>query len=367
MRILFIGPLPEPITGQSVACHVLYKFLSAKHYVHLVNLSKGGFRQGVNSVYRVLEVLRIIWNVWRNCAKVDVIYFTVSESSAGNAKDLLVFMVCMPLLSRMAIHLHGGAGMRQIMGVEGGIVRIVNGFFLRRIGAVIVLGDSLRDIYSSYVPAERLYVIPNFAQDELFAHRDQVEKKFRIQSPLRLLFLSNLLPGKGHLELVQAYKSLNKDQQAVFTIDFAGSFEDKLQRDAFLSTIRDVPGLKYHGKVVGQAKLELFKQAHIFCLPTYYPYEGQPISILEAYASGCAVLTTAHSGIGDIFRDGKNGLQVEARSFEAIKSALNTAVGSGAFLLACALRNVQDAEVLYRSNRFNVEIEGVLYRLQAEA
>jgi len=362
MRILFIGPLPEPITGQSLACQVLYNFLSERHQVQLVNLSKGGFRQGINSISRIIEVFLIVWQVWRSCAKVDVVYFTVSESRAGNAKDLLIFLVCWPILSRMVIHLHGGAGMRRIMGTSG-FVRALNGFFLRRLGAVIVLGRSLRDIYSSQVPSERLYVIPNFAQDELFACRDQVVAKFSNQVPLRLLFLSNLLPGKGHLELAQAYSCLDQDQQAAITIDFAGSFEDDSQREIFLSLIIGFPGLKYHGKVLGGAKLELFKQAHVFCLPTYYPYEGQPISILEAYASGCAVLTTAHSGISDIFSDGKNGLQVEPRSFQSIGSALHIALSNGELLLECALRNLQDAEVRYRSRRFNIELESVLARL----
>jgi glycosyltransferase involved in cell wall biosynthesis len=63
----------------------------------------------------------------------------------------------------------------------------------------------------------------------------------------------------------------------------------------------------YHGDssaciiVDGPGKKNLFSEAHIFCLPTYYPYEGQPIAILEAFASGCVVITTNHSGISDFF------------------------------------------------------------------
>jgi glycosyltransferase involved in cell wall biosynthesis len=365
MRILFIGPLPEPMTGQSLACQVFYDALAKNHQIDLVNLSKGGFSQGMNSFGRVLEVMKIIWQVWRKSHYADVLYFTVSESRAGNAKDLMIFLFCMRSLPRMAIHLHGGAGMRRIMGSNMPLIRALNGVFLKRLGAVIVLGNTLKDVYSGFVATKRLHVIPNFAEDQVFADRVQIEAKFNNLKPLKLLFLSNLLPGKGYLELAEAYKNLDQEQQQAVTIDFAGSFEDDVQRDAFLAMIQDSVGLTYHGQVRGKAKIALFKQAHIFCLPTYYPYEGQPISILEAYAAGCAVLTTAHSGIPDIFSDRLNGLLVEARSVDSIQSAIISALSSRELLRICALHNRNEAETRYRADRYSKILEDTLCGLQA--
>ena len=63
-------------------------------------------------------------------------------------------------------------------------------------------------------------------------------------------------------------------------------------------------------QVEGEEKRNLLKQSHIFCLPTFHKFEGQPISILEAYASGCIVLTTANGGINEIFKNGTNGFLV---------------------------------------------------------
>jgi glycosyltransferase involved in cell wall biosynthesis len=61
----------------------------------------------------------------------------------------------------------------------------------------------------------------------------------------------------------------------------------------------------------------MIEEAQVFCLPSYYAYsEGQPVSILEAYASGCYVVTTNHGGISDIFKDKVNGSYVEKRSSE---------------------------------------------------
>ena len=62
-------------------------------------------------------------------------------------------------------------------------------------------------------------------------------------------------------------------------------------------------------------------RADCLCLPTFYPVEGQPICILEAYGSGCAVVCTTHAGISDIFKDEVNGFACKQRSASSIMEA----------------------------------------------
>ena len=57
-------------------------------------------------------------------------------------------------------------------------------------------------------------------------------------------------------------------------------------------------------------KKELLKKCYIFALPTRYPNEGQPISILEAMGNGMFIITTDHAGIPDIVKDGVNGIVI---------------------------------------------------------
>ena len=58
-------------------------------------------------------------------------------------------------------------------------------------------------------------------------------------------------------------------------------------------------------------------------MPTYYSNEGQPISILEAYVNGCAVITTENTGgIKDIFKDSVNGKNCKIKNIESIYSAI---------------------------------------------
>ena len=109
--------------------------------------------------------------------------------------------------------------------------------------------------------------------------------------------------------------------------------------------------IHYHGIIEGSDKKDLFARAHIFCLPTYYSYyEGQPMSILEAYASGCPVITTDHGGIRDIFKDGVNGFEVQKKSSKSIKLVIEKIIDNIGQLLPIALSNRKTAHNKYRKS-----------------
>jgi glycosyltransferase involved in cell wall biosynthesis len=362
-RILFCAPLPPPTTGQSLACALLIKSLIKNSEVQIVNLSKPTFRQGINSLKRVNEIFKIFFKVDQKKALSNILYFTVSESIAGNLKDLVIYAICWRQLDRMVIHLHGGAGMRVIMSSKHPLLRALNSFFLKRLGAVIVLGDRLRSIYEGMVPPSRLHAVPNFSEDEFFVPPKVIDEKFASVEPLRLLFLSNLLPGKGHMELLVALSQLAPEVCQRLHVDFAGGFESTEDEARFRKQAKAIKHMQInvHGIVHGEHKRDLLRKAHLFCLPTYYPYEGQPISILEAYASGCAVMTTDHSGIFDTFTPGVNGIEVKPRSPDSIAQAIEHALANTHELCGYAKHNLQQAQQKYRASTHVEALEKIIF------
>jgi glycosyltransferase involved in cell wall biosynthesis len=69
----------------------------------------------------------------------------------------------------------------------------------------------------------------------------------------------------------------------------------------------------------------VFAKAQIVCLPTYYG-EGLPKSLLEAAASGCAIVATDVPGCRDIVQDRTTGLLVPPRDVGALVDALATLI-----------------------------------------
>jgi glycosyltransferase involved in cell wall biosynthesis len=65
--------------------------------------------------------------------------------------------------------------------------------------------------------------------------------------------------------------------------------------------------ITYHGQVLGCAKDAILRKSHIFLLPTYYPWEGQPLSIIEAMAYATPIISCKQRGIPEMIDEGING------------------------------------------------------------
>ena len=286
--------------------------------------------------------------VWRRRRWADVVYLTISQSWAGNLKDLCIYLLCFGRLSRVFVHLHGGA-IGKTLFRHGSIARRLNALFLRRVGGVIILGPAHLGVFAGMVEPERLHIVPNGAEDYLFVNEHDIVRKFADTETLRVLYLSGMTRQKGYLDLLNGWLSLGPEVRRRVQLDFAGRFDSDSEQAAFLHRIAQAEGARYHGTVEGTAKKALLAQAHILCLPTRMS-EGQPICILEAYASGCVVVTTGQPGIRDIFTDRVNGLQLEQESTTSIAAVLSEAAEASPHLREMALANRRTAGRCYRAD-----------------
>lgn len=363
MKILFIGPLPDPVTGHSLACKTFLDELKKNHEVDVINLSKENLKTGLAALSfpRIRAVLGVIWNVWRKKSGAEIIYFTISESFAGNIKDLLIYLVCFRSLSRMLIHLHGGS-LKKLIFDKSRLLFRINQFFISRLGGVIVLGPAHLNIFSGLISEKKIHTVPNFFEDDLLTTETEIANKFRNTHPLRILFLSNFIQGKGFDEMIDAYLNSTEHLQEGVRIDFAGAFESDTHKAKFIKRIDRLPQIQYHGLVENSKKKELFSRAHLFCLPTSL-HEGQPISILEAYASGCVVITTNQGGIPDLFRDQVNGFKVEAKSTDSLSRVFEQCLQNPDRLMPIAVENFKMAREKYRSSSYNSSLINIVNSL----
>ena len=358
MNVLLIVPLPPPVTGHSLLSQVLVDGLRPVHDTAVVNLSLGSLNDGRITARRIREVGKVLVAVWREKRWADVIYFTISESRAGNLKDLFVYGICLGRLNRMFVHLHGGTIGRELFDRHS-FWRKVNGWFVKRLAGVIISGPAHRDIFSGMIDRARIHMVPNSAEDEIFVSEQDVERKFALVPPLRVLYLSAMTPEKGYLDLVDAWLALGEDMRSQIHVDLAGRFDSEADRVAFQGRITGLDGVTYHGLVSSADKRRLFAHAHVFCLPTTM-FEGQPISILEAYASGCVVITTGQHGIRDVFADGVNGFEVPERSGTSIAAAMTEAVKDIGRLRQMAIANRRTAWERYRTTTFTGALARIL-------
>lgn len=360
MKILFIAPIPPPINGQSKASKVLLDALVENHEVEVVDLSKQSLKNGINSIKRIFEIFRIFSEVKERLHGKEIIYISLAESFAGNLRDIFIYVLARKQLHNTYIHMLGGAGMKKILS-RSGLMQRINAGFMKKLAGVIVEGPVNFEIFKQVIPVEKIHIVPNFAEDFLFVSDEEIHKKFEDTSVIKLLYLSNLIPGKGYEELADAFITLPAELRTKIKLSFVGGFESDNSQEAFLQKIKPYKEIEYLGKFIdGEEKRQLYCKTHVFCLPTYYPFEGQPISILEAYATGCVVIASNHSGIPYIFKNNVNGFSTETRSVVSLQGALARMFHEQNQLKGIALNNRNIAAKQYRTKTFQDKILNIL-------
>ncbi|HEY2615244.1 MAG TPA: glycosyltransferase [Chthoniobacterales bacterium] len=147
----------------------------------------------------------------------------------------------------------------------------------------------------------------------------------------RFMQACRLIPKKGVATSLCAFAIFQKEfPKAELIIAGKGPLQSHLEE---LAEELGVAGKVHFRGFLSQSELlELYASAHFFLHPSETPpdqnQEGIPNSILEAMATGLAVLATRHGGIPEAVDHGRNGLLVEERDFEALATAMKDIVRS---------------------------------------
>lgn len=343
MRVIIVGPFPDPIDGCSYANQVLLLSLRSRGLaVHALDTADRVIsgQHGRFSLKKVLS-FSVAYLGLPRVARADVVYLTPGQTFFGLLK-YAPFMVLAKLLRKpYVLHLHGnhlGAHYARLTGLKRVLFRLC----VQGASAGIVLSESLRANFDGLLPASRVFVVENFAGDALFeppAHTKSVDR-------LHVLYLSNLMRDKGVLVLLEALQRL-KHRGVDFRARLAGQMEAGIEADIRRGLECLGESAEYLGPVRGEVKRRVLEDANVFVLPTHYPMEGQPISLLEGLATGNVIVTTCHAGIPDIVGP-EHGFLIPVRDVDALADALQRIADD----LTNALARYSESNRAYARSRF---------------
>jgi glycosyltransferase involved in cell wall biosynthesis len=147
----------------------------------------------------------------------------------------------------------------------------------------------------------------------------------------RFMQACRLIPKKGVATSLCAFAIFQKEfPNAELIIAGKGPLQSHLEELAEeLGISRKV---HFRGFLSQPELLDLYATSHAFLHPSETPpdqnQEGIPNSILEAMATGLAVVATKHGGIPEAVEEGRSGWLVEERDFEALAAAMKNLVRS---------------------------------------
>jgi glycosyltransferase involved in cell wall biosynthesis len=144
-----------------------------------------------------------------------------------------------------------------------------------------------------------------------------IAARARRPGPLRVLFLGNLIPRKGLLELVGALARLAPSS---WRLTVAGDPEvDPRYTGRVRRTARRLGldgRIRFAGALSPARVAAQLRRAQVLAVPS--SHEGFGIAYLEGMAFGLPAVAAAHGGAGDLVRDGYNGYLVDPENVSAL-------------------------------------------------
>lgn len=171
---------------------------------------------------------------------------------------------------------------------------------------------------------DKTRVIPNGVHREEFQNtnsRGEIEERFEIhEDTVVVLFVGELSEKKDPSTLISAFQQVVTETDDIRLI-VAGD-------GPRLDELRGVapPDIILPGYVDERTKRGLFGRADVFCLPSQFPTEVFPLTILEAYASGTPVVVSDLRTFEEFVIEDETGLVFERANPQDLADKLSEIV-----------------------------------------
>lgn len=146
-----------------------------------------------------------------------------------------------------------------------------------------------------------------------------------IGSGRRLVCVGRLCEQKGQALLVEAAARLHRDG-VHFDLVLVGDGEMRADIERLIAAHGLAERVKITGWADGTEVRRQLTQARALVLPSFG--EGLPVVIMEAFALGRPVISTAIAGIPELVRDGDNGWLITPGDVDALADAMRQALAA---------------------------------------
>jgi glycosyltransferase involved in cell wall biosynthesis len=283
--------------------------------------------------------LQAIWCRFRYGVN-NFYYIPAPGKRSALYRDWVVMLICRPFFKRIILHWHAAGLAKWLEMVVTMRCRSLTYQFMKQVDLSIVLSKYNRadaeKLFSQQVRVVSNGIpdpCPRFAQEVLprrkarFAARrkllsgatlDPADLKETGGEPqlIRVLYLAHCTREKGLFDTLAAVVLANqrlRSRQAPVSLrlQVTGGFVTAEEKAEFERSLAE-PGMadmvQYLGFVSGDQKNQLLREADLFCFPTYYENENQPVNLIEAMAFGLPILTTRWRSLPELFPANYPGL-----------------------------------------------------------
>jgi glycosyltransferase involved in cell wall biosynthesis len=208
------------------------------------------------------------------------------------------------------------------------------------------------------VPPEKIEIIPNaieWPQQVAPPQVEAVKREFGGKGRFPLLgTVARLTPQKGLSYLLEAISILVARFPGLFCV-IVGDGPLRVELEALAVRL----GLENHVRFCGLRRdvRAIFQSLDLFVLPSLF--EGLPLSLLEAMASGAPVVATHVAGIDEVIEDGANGRLAPPADAHALAAAITELLDNEALAQGLAQQGQTTVRQRYAIGAVSKEYERV--------
>jgi glycosyltransferase involved in cell wall biosynthesis len=326
-RIALVGPLPPPAGGMANQTLQLAALLRGEGIeVETVQVNApyrpawAGRLKGARALFRLVPYL---WRLWSAAGRVELFHIMANSGWSWHLFAAPAIVVARLRGCAVVVNYRGGEA-------QGFLRRsgFVIGLTLRRAHALIVPSAYLEAVFgeAGFAPV----VVPNIIDLARF-RRDGAAGPFNQDGP-RLLVARNLEPIYDNATALRCFAQVQAvHPRARLTIAGSGPLLAQLEE---LARELGLKAVTFTGRVDNAGMAELYRQADIMLNPSLV--DNTPNSVIEALASGVAVVSTNVGGVPYLVEDGRTALLVAPASPHEMADAVLRLVADPA--LAASLR-----------------------------
>ena len=163
---------------------------------------------------------------------------------------------------------------------------------------MIVLTEPSKQSLSKAGWRKNIYVIPNFINAE------RLPADFRpARERSQLLYIGRMSREKGIFEVLEVAGRLPEERFV-----FVGKFEDQRTRIEFTQRLEKARNADWLGPIYTDEKFRVIAESRLLVFPTRR--DLFPLTLIEASILGCVPLVSRVGSVGEIIKDGYNGVYI---------------------------------------------------------
>ena len=325
-RIVFAGRFAPPSHGAALMNERYVDYLSTKHDVTVLRINpKQDLRQmGRISPRSFLQFLYVLISslFLRTFKKPQIVIFELAPTGFGFLRDALLALILKSRDADFFFMLHARG--IQAAAERNPLYRVAYKQIFAR-AKIVILSNALRSELKGLVCDEQVLIHANGIPDEFSDFNMGAALAPKKRKNLKVVFISNLLPGKGLEAVIDFAAQLNKGQYD-FEINICGRFSDENYERDILRRVLSLgvsEKCNFLGPRYGSEKADILLESDLMLFPTEYKHECFPLVILEAYSAGLPVLTYNTGGIIDMVIPKVTGYVSQSNNIKELVDAIN--------------------------------------------